>query len=110
MSATSFAISGILSLAMAVWMFVVGRDPKRWRLLWLDFFGILDSDTQRTERHGQEAQVRFMAYVQFMLWIAMFVSCLYWATERTRESLRPKTSVERELNVIRKQVQENIRR
>lgn len=103
MSAALFAIFAILSIAFGVWMLLVSRNPKHWRLRWLDLFGILDTDTTRQKRQTQEAQLRFMALVLFVLLTAMSISCIYWSAWQLRESWRPRNSVERELELLRKQ-------
>ena len=105
MSATTLAISAILSIAMGIWLFAVGRDPKHWRLMWLDFFGILDSDTTREERRAQEAQIRFMAIILSLLLLALSVSCAFWSADQMREGLRPKTTAERELEDLRRRAE-----
>ena len=105
MSATTLAISAILSIAMGIWLFAVGRDPKHWRLMWLDFFGILDSDTTREERRAQEAQIRFLAIILSLLLLALSVSCAFWSADQMREGLRPKTTAERELEDLRRRAE-----
>lgn len=110
MSATSFAIFAILSFAFAIWMFLVGRDPKRWRLLWLDTFGILDSDTSREERHGQELQMRIAAFLTCLMFAAMCVSLVFWTSDQVRETHRSKSTVERELDNVRRLVEDKVRR
>jgi hypothetical protein len=105
MTSTGFAVSAILSIALTGWMFQVARDPKLWRLKWLDFFGILDSDTPRPERHQQEGQMRFLAFLICLLCGAMAISCGYWAFDLTKEGLRPKTNFEREMEQVRKRIE-----
>jgi hypothetical protein len=110
MSATSYAIFAILSLAFAIWMFLAGRDPKRWRLLWLDAFGILDSDTSREERHRQELQMRVAAFVVCLMFLAMCVSLVFWSVDEVRETHRSKSTVELELQNVRRLVEDKVRR
>ena len=103
MSVTGFAISCILSIAASVWLFVVGREPKEWRMRWLDLFGLHDADTPRHKRLTQEKQLRFMSFVLFLLCVTMSVSCAFWTVFQLREGLRPKTGVEQELEMLRQQ-------
>jgi hypothetical protein len=102
MSATGLAVFAILSFALGIWLLQVGLNPKHWRLVWLDFFGILDSDTSREERRAQERQIQFTSLLLCLLMIASCVSCSYWCADQIREGLRPKTSAERELEDLRK--------
>lgn len=109
MNVTGLAISTILSIAVSVWMFIVGRDPRTWRLRWLDFFGLMDGDTPRQARQAQENQLRFMAFVLFMILVAMSVSCLFWTMFQMRELMRPKSAVEQELDLLRERAEQVVR-
>lgn len=104
MNATGFAISSILCIALCGWMFRISRDPRTWRLLWLDALGLHDSDTPREQRISQETHVRVVAFMLFFLFVALGASCAFWSVDRVREGLRRKTSVERELNYLKKEV------
>lgn len=105
MGATGLAITAILCLAFGVWMILVGSNPKRWRLLWLDMLGMLDTDTTREDRRLQEGHLRIMAFALFFLLIALGVSCTYWSVEQVREGKRTKTTVERELEYLRREAE-----
>ncbi len=105
MSATGLAISAILSIALGIWLFAVGRDPKHWRLMWLDFFGILDSDTTREERRAQELHIRLLALVLCLLLVALAFSCSFWCADQVREGSRPKSTAERELEDLRRRAE-----
>lgn len=100
------AAAVLVCVALCFWMFQIGRDPKGWRLRWLDFFGLLDADTPREQRLSQEGQLRFMAYVVLLLLGAMAASCAFWSFDQVRESRRPKTSLERQVNDLRREVDE----
>jgi hypothetical protein len=105
MSVTGFAISTILSIAASVWLFVVGREAKEWRMRWLDLFGMHDADTPRPMRQAQERQLRFMSFFLLVLCVAMSVSCAFWTVFQLREGLRPKTGIEQELDMLRQQAE-----
>lgn len=109
MSVTGFAISAILSIAASVWMFFIGRDPRNWRLRWLDLFGLHDADTPRLTCQAQEQQLRLLSYLLLLLFVVMSVSCAFWTVYGLKEELRPKTGVERELEILRGQA-EHVRR
>lgn len=106
MSATSLAVFAILSFSMGIWLLQVGLNPKHWRLMWLDFFGILDSDTKREERRSQEFQIQIMAFLLCLLMIASCISCSFWCSDQIREGLRPKTTAERELGDLKRRADE----
>lgn len=90
---------------MGLWLLRVGINPKHWRLVWLDFFGILDSDTTREERRSQEGQIRFMSLTLFLCVTALSVSCAFWCVDQLRDGQRGKTAVERELDYLRKRAE-----
>lgn len=105
MSPASLALFAILSFASALWLLRVGFNPKHWRLMWLDFFGILDSDTTREERNSQARQIQFMALLLCLLSLAICVSCTFWCADQIREGLRPKTTAERELEDLKRRAE-----
>jgi hypothetical protein len=109
MSVTGLAIYAILAIAIAMWLLQVVLNPKHWRLMWLDFFGVLDTDTTREERHAQEAHLRFLALILCLLVLATSISCAFWSADQVRENLRPKTTAERELEDLQKRA-EGLRR
>ena len=101
MSPISFAIFAILAVFLAAWMLMVTRDPKRWRLWWLDLFGVLDVETTREERRKQEGHLSVLAYMLFFLLLTTAVSCSFWSFDQIRDNLRPKTTAEREMEFAR---------
>ena len=105
MSASFLAISAILSAAGAFWLLQVGLDTKHWRLMWLDFFGILDADTTREERLVQVLHIRSAALLLCFLMAATTVSCSFWCVDQIRETQRPKSTAERELEYLRRRAE-----
>ena len=101
MSAVSLAISAILSFFLAAWMLMVVHDPKRWRLWWLDLFGVIDVETTREERREQESHICVLAYTLCFLLVIMAVSCCFWSFDVIQNSRRPKSAVEREMEFAR---------
>jgi NADH:ubiquinone oxidoreductase subunit 6 (subunit J) len=81
--AIGFAVAAILSIAICVFALHVARDPKRYRLLWLDLLGVLDVDSTRELRRTQEMHMAVMAYVMFVLFLATAMSCSFWARDKT---------------------------
>lgn len=102
--ATRFAVFTILSIAACFLMINMARDPKKWRLLWLDFLTILDIDTNREQRRAQEGQLGMVSYMMFVLFVVSAISCGFWAVDQVREEQRLKTAPERDNEYIRKQI------
>ena len=110
MSPTTFAVFAICAVSLAVWMLMVIHDPKRWRLWWLDLFGVIDVETTREERREQEGHISMLAYTLFFLLLTTAVSCSFWSFDLIRDYRRPKTAVERELEFARSYVAGRARR
>jgi hypothetical protein len=86
-------------------MFQVGRDPRKWRLWWMDVFGLLDVDTPRDQCLSQEGQLRFMACMLFLLLAVLSASCAFWSYDQVMESRRSKTTVERRQSYQLKEIE-----
>ena len=102
--ATRFAVFSILSIAACFLTINIARDPRKWRLLWLDFLTVLDIDTNRDQRRVQESQMGMVAYMMFVLFVISSISCGFWAVDQVREEQRLKTAPERDADNIRKQI------
>ncbi len=104
MNAPGLAVLALLSIALTVWTITVSRDPKRWRLWWMDLFGILDTDTVRPVRHAQESQLRVMAWVLSLLLILVTLSSVFWMFDAVREKRREKSSLERDEEFLKRYI------
>ena len=104
--AIRFAVFSILSIAACFWTINMARDPRKWRLHWLDTLTVLDIDTKREQRHAQERQLGMIAYVLFVIFIASAVSCSFWTVDQVREEQRTKTAPELDNEYMRKQIDE----
>ncbi len=101
MSPTLLAIFAIFAVFLSAWMVMIIHDPKRWRLWWLDLFGVIDVETTREERRQQEGHVSAMAYTLLFLLVTTAVSCTFWSFDLIREGKRSKTTIEREIEFTR---------
>ncbi len=104
--AIRFAVFTILSVAACFWSVNMARDPRKWRLHWLDFLTVLDIDTDRDQRRVQEKHLGMMACMMLVLFIASSLSCGFWTVDQVREEQRLKTAPERDNEYIRKQIDE----
>ncbi len=91
------AIASILSLFISFWALNVARDPRVWRLWWMDLLGVLDVDSDREERRTQEKQMSLACYILFVLLLATSLSGAFWTIDLVREFKRDKTRFEREI-------------
>ena len=98
------AITAILSLFLSFWALNVSRDPKTWRLWWLDLLAVLDVETPREMRKSQERQMAAVGFLLFVMLLAMSVSCAFWTFDHVRDSHRDKTSMELEMERTRREI------
>jgi hypothetical protein len=93
------AIASILALFVSFWALNIARDPRMWRLWWMDLLGVLDVDTDREVRRVQERQMTFMCYLLFILFMTTSFSGIFWTIDLVREFKREKTRFEREIDI-----------
>ena len=51
------AIASIIALFISFWALNIARDPRVWRLWWMDLLGVLDVDADREKRRSHETQM-----------------------------------------------------
>jgi len=98
------AIAAILTLFASFWALNVARDPRVWRLWWMDLLGVLDVDTDRGVRRVQEQNMSLMCYLLFVLLLVTSLSGAFWTVDLVREYRREKTRFEREVNLNRDEI------
>lgn len=103
--AIRFAVFTILSIAACFWTINMARDPRKWRLWWLDMLTVLDIDTARDTRRSQERQIGIVSYMLFVVFIASVISCGFWTVDQVREEQRLKTAPELDNADLRKQIE-----
>lgn len=99
------AIASILLLFVSFWALNIARDPRVWRLWWMDLLGVLDVDSDREHRRGQEAQMSFLCYILFLLLLATSLSGAFWTVDLVREHKREKTRFEREIDSSKREIE-----
>lgn len=104
--AIRFAVFTILSIAACFVTINMARDPRKWRLMWLDFLTVLDIDTDREERRKQERHLGVLAYLLFIVFIMSVVSCAFWTVDQVKEMQRQKTPPERDSEYMRRQIEQ----
>lgn len=98
------AIASILALFISFWALNIARDPRVWRLWWMDMLGVLDVDADREQRRVQETQMSFICYVLFALLLATSLSGAFWTVDLVREQKREKTRFEREIDGSKREI------
>lgn len=97
-------VASIIALFSSFWALNVARDPRVWRLWWMDLLGVLDVDTDREVRRVQELQMTIACYVLFVLLLATSLSGIFWTIDLVREEKREKTRFEREVELNRDEI------
>ncbi len=100
-----FAITAILSFALSIACLRISSDAKFWRLRWMDVLGVLDIENDRDLRKRQERQMASISVILFFLFAALAISCSYWTFDGIRESRRNKSSIEREVEMARQEIE-----
>jgi hypothetical protein len=101
----TLAISAILSLALCIACLRTAGDAKTWRLRWMDLLGVMELDIERDQRKSQERQFSWMMTVLFVMFLSVSCSCMYWTAIEVQEARRDKTTIERELEMGRSEVE-----
>jgi|UniRef100_UPI0037851606 hypothetical protein len=99
------AIASILALFISFWTLNIARDPRVWRLWWMDLLGALDVDSDRDQRRVQETQMSFICYALFVLLLATSLSGAFWTVDLVREYKRDKTRFEREIDSSNREIE-----
>lgn len=100
----TLAISAILSLALCISCLRMAGDARTWRLRWMDMLGVMEIDLNRDLRKAQERQLSWMLMIIFVMLLAVSGSCFYWTAIEVIEARRDKTTIEREMEMGRAEV------
>lgn len=90
----ALAITSILSLFLAVWTVQVMRDPRHWRLWWLNLWGVADLHSTREQRRSREKQMALMALPLCLLFFSLSASGGWWIYAQLRQARNPAALVE----------------
>lgn len=101
----ALAIASILALFLSFWALNIARDPRLWRLWWMDLIGILDMDADRSLRRSQERQMSFICYTLFALLLFTSISGAFWTFDQVQEHKRDKTRFEREVERSQREIE-----
>ena len=99
------AITTILCLAVSIACLRLAGDTKTMRLRWMDMLGVMEVDLDRDLRKAQERQCSLMLMLLFAFFLSVSGSCLYWTIIEVQETRRDKTTIERELEMGRAEVE-----
>jgi hypothetical protein len=88
------AVFGIITIFLAVWALLTGRDPKRWRQWWMAMLGMTDMSTTREQRRRHEFHVSIAGYVAFSLLLAASAVCAYRVVAELREQRQARSDYE----------------
>ena len=73
---------------------------------WLNFLTVLDIETPRETRKSHERYLGLVSYLLFVIFFTSAISCAYWTFDQVRESGRLKTAPERDLEFMKRQIEE----
>jgi hypothetical protein len=99
------AILGILSLFASVWSFIMTRNPKEWRVHWMNAFGIIDLNSTRTQRRTQEAHLVLIGYFMCAVLLLVSASCIFWVVMEKLEPPQERSQLEKDQDDTRKQME-----
>lgn len=100
----AFAIVAILCCFICGWGYVMARNPKEWRLWWMNLFGYLDLNSTREQRRRQEMHLKLSSYGMSTLCLALAASCTFWVISDVGER-RVKTPTEKAQEMTMKQLE-----
>ena len=90
----ALAITSILSLFLAIWAVQVIRDPRHWRLWWLNLWGVPDLNSTREQRRSRERQMALLAVPLCLLLFSLSASGGWWILAQLRQARNPVPVVE----------------
>lgn len=102
---TAFAVTAILALALAIGFLNMARNPKLWRLRWMEVLGAIDDAADRTKKRAQEQQMALIFIFMVVLFSLTSLSCAYWTYDQLQEQRRQKTGIEREIELMRQEIE-----
>ena len=101
---TGIAIASVLSIFGSIWCFFMARDPKEWRIHWLNAFSIIDLNSTRDQRRKQEAHLKLVCIILLILLLLVGLSCAAWVVMEAREPVPERTEFEKDQDATRKQM------
>ncbi len=90
------ATIAIFSIFLCCWSYIMARDPKNWRLWWMNLVGYVDLTSSHDQRRKQERWLRTIAYILSLVSLLTALSCIYWAVFEAEDIHRSKTSFEKD--------------
>jgi uncharacterized membrane protein YqjE len=99
------AVLAILAVFGTFWTFAMARNPKRWRLWWLDTLNIVDIESSREHRHIQETKLAIGSSITCVFLVLLTVFCVYHVATELQDRHRDKTQFEKDQEETRKQIE-----
>ena len=96
------ALAAIISLFAAVWAIFMARNPKEWRITWMNFLGIIDLNSTREHRRRQEGHLKIISIILCILLLLISASCIYWVVLEVQEGKRERTPFEKDQDDTRR--------
>lgn len=81
----AFAILAIVCCFICGWGYVMARNPKEWRLWWMNLVGYLDLNSTREQRRRQEMHIKMSSYGMSVLSLTLAASCTFWVMAESGE-------------------------
>ncbi len=100
------AISAILSIFLAYWFFIMTRDPKEWRLWWMNIAGLPDLNSTREDRRRDEFWIKCLSFTLSLGCLVLTLYCIYFTIEGVKEAKRPRTQFEQNQERTKKEIQQ----
>ncbi len=97
------AILAVLAIFGSCWAYQMARDPKHWRLWWMEMLNVVEINASRERRRRQEVILVVCSYGLCAVCALIAIFGIYQAVLEVQELKRDKTVFEKEQELTRRE-------